>query len=94
MIRTVATEDQGSDALASAIADFREGFELSRERRAKKIAHWKRRLLDLLEARLLERVLGDARGEQALEELAVEVAERKRDPYAAVGEVLVRAGIK
>jgi len=94
VIRTVATENQGSETLASAIADFRGRFELSRERRAKKIAHWKRRLLDLLEGRLLERVLGDARGEQALEELALEVAERKRDPYAAVSEVLARAGIK
>jgi LAO/AO transport system kinase len=94
VIRTVATEDQGSDELGSAIADFRGRVELSQERRAKKIAHWKRRLLDLLEARLLERVLGDARGEQALEELAVEVAERRRDPYAAVSEVLARAGIK
>ncbi len=94
VIRTVATENKGSDALASAIADFRGRFELSQERRAKKIAHWKRRLLDLLEARLLERVLGDSRGERALEELAVEVAERKKDPYAAVGEVLARTGIK
>ncbi len=94
VIRTVATEDKGSEALAGTITDFRARFDTSRERRAKKIAHWKERLLDLLEARLLERVLGDVRGEKALEELAAEVAERKKDPYAAVKEMLTRAGIK
>jgi len=94
IVRTVATEDRGSDALANAIADFRAHFEVSRERRAKKVQHWKQRLLDLLEGRLLGRVLCDARGEQALDALAAEVAERKRDPYSAVSELLTRAGIK
>ncbi len=91
--RTVATEDKGTQAVAAAIADFRARSELTREPRAKKIQHWKRRLLDLLETRLLERVLGDARGEQALEALAAEVAERKKDPYGAVSELLARAGL-
>ncbi len=93
VVRTVATEDKGTDALAGAIADCRERFQASRERQRKKIAHWKERLVDLLEARLLERVLGDPRGEQALEELAAEVAARKKDPDAAVRELLRRAGI-
>jgi hypothetical protein len=43
---------------------------------------------------LLERVLDNARGQQALEELAIEVAERKKDPYSAVGEILARAGFR
>ncbi len=94
VVRTVATENEGIDALACAIADFRRRFQASSEREAKKIAHWKERLVDLLEARLLERVLGDVRGERALGELAAEVAARKKDPYAAVSEVLARVGIK
>jgi len=94
VVRTVATENKGIDALAGAVADFRRQFQASREREAKKIAHWKERLVDLLEARLLERVLGDVRGERALAELAAEVAARKKDPYAAVSEILARAGIK
>jgi len=94
VLRTVATENKGIDALAGAVADFRQQFQASSEREAKKIAHWKERLVDLLEARLLERVLGDVRGEQALAELAAEVAARKKDPYAAVSEILARAGIK
>jgi len=94
VVRTVATENKGVDELARAIAGFRKQLQASQERRAKRIAHWKQRLIELLEARLLERVLGHARGEQALEELAAEVAERKRDPYAAVSELLARVGLK
>ena len=93
VVRTVATENKGIDALAGAIADFRRHFQGSGERQAKKVAHWKERLVELLEARLLERVLGDSRGERALDELAAEVAERKKDPYAAVGELLSRVGL-
>jgi LAO/AO transport system kinase len=93
VVRTIATEDKGTDALAAAIADFRKRFDLSRGRQAKKIARWKERLVELLEARLLERVLGDPRGEKALEALAVAVAERRKDPYAAVKEVLARVGL-
>ncbi len=94
VVRTVATENKGIDALAGAVADFRRHFQAGSDREAKKIAHWKERLVDLLEARLLERVLGDVRGERALAELAAEVAARKIDPYAAVSEILARAGIK
>ncbi len=94
VVRTVATENKGVDELARAIAGFRKQLQASQERRAKRIAHWKQRLIELLEARLLERVLGHARGEQALEELAAEVAERKKDPYAAVSELLARVGLE
>jgi len=93
VVRTVATENKGIDALAAAITEFRKQFGATREQRAKKTEHWKQRLVELLEARLLERILGDARGERALDELAAEVAERKRDPYTAVSELLRRAGL-
>ncbi len=94
VVRTVATENKGIEALAAAIADFRGHFQHSRERQAKKIEHWKQRLIELLEARLLERVLGSPEGEKALHALAQEVAERKKDPYAVVSELLARAGLK
>ena len=92
-VRTVATENQGIEELAGAVAEFRQHFELSRERQAKKLAHWRQRLIELLEARLLERVLVNPNGKKALDALAAEVAERKKDPYAAVSELLARAGL-
>src|SRR3989442_385829 len=76
------------------IADCRGDFQHTRERHSKKIEHWKQRLVELLEARLLERVLGSPQGEKTLHALAQEVAERKKDPYAAVSELLARAGLK
>ncbi len=94
VVRTVATENKGVEELASALEEFREHFELSRDRRAKRIAHWKERLVGLLEARLVERVLNDPRGIQALDALALEVAERRMDPYTATAEVLSRVGLQ
>ncbi len=93
IVRTVATENKGIAELAQAIDDFRKHFEASRERQAKRIAHWKLRLVDLIEARVVERVLGSPSGEKALDEMARAVAERKKDPYAAVSEILSRAGL-
>ena len=94
VVRTVATENKGIEALAAAIADFRGHFQHTREHHSKKIEHWKQRLVELLEARLLERVLGSPQGEKTLHALAQEVAERKKDPYAAVSELLARAGLE
>ena len=92
VVRTVATENKGIDALAAAIADFRRHFEASGQRLAKKIERWRQRLVELVEARLVERVI-ESVGQTGIESLAAEVAERKKDPYAAVNELLVRAGL-
>jgi hypothetical protein len=50
-------------------------------------------LVELLESRLLQRVLGGADGEKRLAELASEVADRKKDPFAAVNEILAGSGL-
>lgn len=93
VIRTVATENKGIDALADAITKFRKHFESSAARRKKHTEHWKNRLLELLESHLLERVLGGPAGEARLAELARAVAERKKDPFSAVTEMLQKSGI-
>ncbi len=93
VIRTVATENQGIDTLAAAIAKFRTHFESSGEREKKHREHWKNRLLGLLESRLLEQVLGGHAGEEKLERLAAEVSQRKKDPFTAVNELLSAASI-
>jgi LAO/AO transport system kinase len=93
VVRTVATENKGIDTLAGMIAKFRKHFEASGERQRKHVEHWKKRLLELLESRLLEKVLGGADGQRLLEELASEVAQRKKDPFAAVKEILARSGL-
>src|SRR5690242_20868370 len=93
VIRTIATDNKGIDVLAESVKKFREHFESSSERRKKHAEHWKNRLLELLQSRLLEHVLGGPAGEARLTELARAVAERKKDPFSAVNEMLQKSGI-
>jgi LAO/AO transport system kinase len=93
VVRTVASESEGIDVLAATIGKFRAHFESSGERRRKHLEHWKARLIELVESRLLQRALGSAGGEARLESLAAEVADRKKDPFSAVTEILERSGL-
>jgi len=70
VVRTVASENKGIDTLALTIAKFSKHFESSGQRQRKHVEHWKLRLIELLESRLLRRVLGGAGGEARLAELA------------------------
>jgi LAO/AO transport system kinase len=91
IVRTVASEGRGVEELAAAIARFREHAAKSSTRDARRIEHWKRRLLVMLESELLDRVLAGPNAAAHLDALAREVAERRKDPYAAVVEIAVRA---
>jgi LAO/AO transport system kinase len=93
VVRTVATEGKGIDVLAATIGKFRAHFESSGERRRKHVEHWKLRLIELVESRLLQKALGGEGGEARLTALAGEVADRKKDPFAAVTEILARSGL-
>ncbi|HEX3376117.1 MAG TPA: methylmalonyl Co-A mutase-associated GTPase MeaB [Candidatus Acidoferrales bacterium] len=91
IVRTVATENQGVDELAQAIAKYREFSGGIKERQERKIEHWKSRLLSLAGETFLRRALQGENGEVELDKLAREVASRSKDPYAAVRELLARA---
>lgn len=93
IVLTVATENKGIDELSRQIERFRAHFQGKTERRAKDIALWRERLLNLLRERLVRRVVDKLATDGTLESLAAEVAERKRDPYSAVNEMLERAGL-
>jgi len=94
VVRTVATENKGIEKLAEAIARFRTHFESSGEREKKHTEHWRNRLVELIESRILERVLNAAGGEEALNQLAADVAERLKDPFSAVNEILAKSGLQ
>jgi LAO/AO transport system kinase len=93
VVRTAATENRGIEELAAAIAKFRKQAESSPELRARETDHWRRRLVEMLESRLLDQLLGSESGAR-LEQLAQEVAARQIDPYAAVAEILERGGVR
>src|SRR2546423_1089743 len=93
VVRTVASEGKGIDVLAETIAKFRRHFESSGDRQRKHVEHWKQRLIELLESRLLQRALGGKNAEARLDELAREVAGRKRDPFSAANAILSQSGL-
>ena len=63
VVRTIATENKGVAELARHIELFRKHFEQAHERHAREMAHWKEWILQLLETRLMERVLGPQLGD-------------------------------
>jgi LAO/AO transport system kinase len=93
ILRTTATEGVGIAALFDALEQFRVRVDSSGERRHRALEHWKERLIDLLEEQVAERAVA-GNGEQLLETLAAEVADRRKAPYAAVREMMDRAGLR
>lgn len=88
IVKTVATENKGITDLSGAIERYREFHqktEVSHERR-QAIARW--RILELLRERLLARTLDSDGASEKLDALAAEVAQKRRDPYSAVEEIL------
>jgi GTPase len=88
IVKTVATENKGLEELAAAIESYRE-FQKSApgsHGRRGAVARW--RILELLRERLLARALERGGARERLESLALEVADKRRDPYSAVEELL------
>jgi LAO/AO transport system kinase len=88
IVKTVATENKGITDLVEAIERYREfqqQAEASLERR-QAIARW--RILELLRERLLAQTLNADSASERLDALAAEVAQKRRDPYSAVEEIM------
>jgi LAO/AO transport system kinase len=88
IVKTVATESKGIEELAVAIDSYRafqQKMPESTERR-QAIARW--RILELLRERLVIRTLDGDSASEKLDQLATEVANKKRDPYSAVDELM------
>ena len=88
IVKTVATENKGIEELAEAIAGYREyqqHAEASIARRTS-IARW--RILELLREELLARAMKREGTHVQLDALAADVAEKRRDPYSAMEEIL------
>lgn len=94
VVRTTAVENKGTDELAHEISLFHAHFDQASQRRTRELAYWKEWLLRLLQTRLVEVVLDNHISKAQFEALATEVASRKKDPYAAVNEIISRAGFR
>ncbi len=89
IVKTVATENRGIDDLVAAIESYSEFHKQGGEAnllRQQSIARW--RLLELLQERLLADVLSRNGTNERLDKLALAIAEKKKDPYSAVEELL------
>src|SRR2546423_2832627 len=88
IVKTVATENKGIDELAHAIDEsyeFQKKTPVSTDRKHA-IARW--RILELLRERTVAEALMRNGASEKLEQLAIEVATKKRDPYSAVEELM------
>lgn len=89
IVRTIATENKGIEDLAAAIESYWK-FNASAEdgslSRKQAIARW--RLIELLRERLLTDVMRKNGTDQKIEELSRAIAEKKKDPYTAVEEII------
>jgi LAO/AO transport system kinase len=91
IVKTIATENKGIEELSDAIDKYYE-FLRSGEKsivRRTEIARW--RLTELLQERLLANLLSQNGTEAMLDELALEVAEKKRDPYSAIEALIAKS---
>jgi LAO/AO transport system kinase len=89
IIKTVATESKGIEDLAAAISTYSEYQQNTGENsdeRKRLIARW--RLMELLRERLLADLIGRNGTGQKIEEMAVAVATKQKDPYTAVEEII------
>jgi GTPase len=93
VVRTVATENRGIDDLAATTDKFRQHFDATGQRQKKHIDHWQNRLIEMLESRLLEKVLNGKQAEARLRAAAEAVANRQLDPFTAVSQLLREANL-
>ncbi len=88
IVKTIATEDEGVSELVESIGRCTEFFERSSVRGEKKRLAARQRLLALLEERLVDQALHDVFPDGGLNQLVEEIAERKKDPYSIVDQII------
>src|SRR6266853_663832 len=88
IVKTVAIENKGINELASAIDQCRDAQQKTDATGARRqaIARW--RIVELLRERLLAQALNGNSASEKLDRLAAEVANKSRDPYSAVEELI------
>ncbi|MBK9706984.1 MAG: methylmalonyl Co-A mutase-associated GTPase MeaB [Acidobacteria bacterium] len=94
IVRTIATQNKGITEFEEAVeryAAFRQGQAASQSRR-KSVAE--NRIIEILREKLLRRVLREAVTPEQLDQYALEVADRLKDPYSIVEEICSRIRIE
>jgi LAO/AO transport system kinase len=88
IIKTIASEGHGISELAAAIAHYHAFLERSGVGRLRRVENWRMRLVEMLRAELMQRVVREHLTEDAARDFAAEIAAHERDPYTVVDEIL------
>jgi LAO/AO transport system kinase len=95
IVKTVATEGKGMSELTQAIVEYQNFLVQQNLLLKKRIANWRERLVEMLRDKLLHGLFQERLDREELSQLAADVAEHRRDPYALVEEIVgsyLRAG--
>ena len=87
IIKTVASQGEGIEDLAAAVASYEKYLREKNLTRNKNVENWQERLVEMLRDALLDKARGKL-SEGGLARYAAEVAEHKRDPYTLVEEIV------
>jgi LAO/AO transport system kinase len=93
IVQTVATNDQGIDALLAAVEAFRARAGASGLLARKRRSHLRQQFEETLRARLMAEVKTRALGEPAAEAVVDRLAAHDVDPFTAADEVLAKVGL-
>ncbi|HXG64133.1 MAG TPA: methylmalonyl Co-A mutase-associated GTPase MeaB [Blastocatellia bacterium] len=94
IVKTVATENQGTEDLARAIATYSAYMAShSKEATQRRASLAEHRIIEMLRDRLVRIALNKSLTDEELREMALAVAERRRDPYSVVDEIIEKLGI-
>ncbi len=92
IVKTVAVEGTGVEELVAAISSYTEFLKHQDLTIKKKVQNWRERLVEMLRESLLERAMREQMGDGAVARYAAEIAERRRDPYSLVEEIVNNLG--
>ncbi len=90
IVKTVATENKGIADLSAAIESFYKFLESDGANSERKIAIAKWRITELLRERLMTDFVAQNGTAETLDQLSSDVANKNKDPYTAIAELLER----
>ncbi len=88
VIRTIASTGTGIEELEQAIDDFWSWLAQEGRLAARREAHWRTRVMDMLHHELLRELHGHGLSEQAMMEIGRQVERKQQDPYQLVPQLV------
>jgi LAO/AO transport system kinase len=84
VVRTIASKGAGIEELVQAVEQFWSWLAEGGRLMARREAHWRLRVLEMMRDELLREVRGHGLSDQALAAIGHQVARRQQDPYELV----------